>query len=459
MARDEPKKKKRRVKPELPGGFIEFLPGEVLQRRWMLDRMRGVVESFGFLPIETPCIERYSVLSGGDPNFRMQIFRIAGREDAPIALRFDQTVPLARFVAAHAGDLVLPFRRWVAGPAFRAESTQAGRYNEFWQFDFDTVGTTTVMSDAETIAVIYSIMRELIRDGFCIRVNNRKVVNGLPAYAGFDPAKIDGVLRAIDKLDRDGWERVEQELRRPPDNDFDEAALNLTEENVAAIRRFLDIRNGSHEDMLAQAEHLLRDSAVSQQGIAELRQIVTLVRAYGIPDVNWSIDFSVTRGLGYYTGPVFETVVAGAESMGSVCSGGRFDNLVENFSATPCPGTGASVGVDRLFAVMQKLRLLPETTTTAKVLIAVIDPSLLGRYCTIAAALRAAGIPTEIYGQEGKSLTDQITFALKRGIPFMVILGGNEAARDAVAIRNLSTRTQEDVNESDLVSALTGFLA
>lgn len=457
MARDEPKTRKR-VKPELPGGFIEFLPGEALQRRWMLDIMRGVVESFGFLPIETPCIERYSVLSGGDPNFRMQIFRIAGRDDAPIALRFDQTVPLARYVAAHAREIVLPFRRWVAGPVFRAESTQAGRYNEFWQFDFDTVGTSTVMSDAETITVIYSIMRALIRDGFCIRVNNRKLVNGLPAYAGFDPAKIDGVLRAIDKLDRDGWERVELELRRPPDNDFDEAALNLTEENVAAIRRFLDIRNGSHEQMLEQAEALLRDSEVSRQGIAELRQIVALVRAYGIPDANWSIDFSVTRGLGYYTGPVFETVVAGAESMGSVCSGGRFDNLVENFSATPCPGTGASVGVDRLFAVMRQLRLLPKTTATAKVLIAVIDSSLLGRYCTIATALRAAGIPTEIYGQEGKSMTDQIAFALKRGIPFMVILGGDEAARGTIAIRNLSARVQDQVRLEDLVPALTALV-
>ena len=457
MARDEPKK--RRVKPELPGGFIEFLPAEVLQRRWMLGIMQRVVESFGFLPIETPCVERYAVLTGGDPDFRMQIFRIAGREDAPVALRFDMTVPLARFVAAHAGELVLPFRRWVAGPVFRAESTQAGRYNEFWLFDFDTVGTTTVMSDAETIAVIYAIMRALIRDGFCIRVNNRKIVNGLPEYAGFDPAKINDVLRAIDKLDRDGWESVARELERQPDNKFDEAALALSAESVAAIERFVGFRRAGHEEVLAEAEALLAGSAIAQQGIAELRQIVGLVRASRVPDSNWAIDLSVMRGLGYYTGPVFETVVAGAESMGSVCSGGRFDNLVENFSATPYPGTGASVGVDRLFAVMKALRLLPDTTATAKVLIAVIDPSLLTRYCEIASSLRAAGIPTEIYGQEGKSMSDQIAFALKRGIPFMVILGGNEAARGTVAIRNLATRSQEDVNESDLVSALTGSLA
>lgn len=449
-----------KVKPEVAGGFRDYLPKDNIPRQRMITTIRGVYERFGFQPLETPGVEREEVLTGNDSDFGMQIFRIrkSNPADQDLALRFDLTVPLARVVAAYPNDIPMPFKRYHLGNVWRGEKPQKGRFREFAQFDADTVGTSSMMADAEIITMMYTVMRELGFDRFLIRVNNRKILNALPAFADFPPEKINGVMRLIDKMDKQPWSEIAEALQLRPMSEFDREALGLDAEAVARLEQFLSLRGRGREEILTDTASLLSDIPVGAEGIRELRELVEHVRALGVPDTHWQIDLSVARGLGYYTGPVFETIVLGAEKFGSVYSGGRFDGLVGRFSSGSFPATGASIGVDRLYAVMEELDLVPKVATLTQVIVLQFDVGLQLEYERIAAQLRAAGIRTELYLGDQVMLKGQLAYAAKQGIPFVIIMGPDEAGRDIVQLKNMVARTQVAVPRQELVRTLTESL-
>lgn len=439
---------KGRVKPELLGGFRDFLPQEMAARQWMLTTIQQVYESFGFVPLATPALERSSVLGTNDPDFDMQTYRFKARGQ-DVSMRFDLTVPLARVVAANP-DLPKPFKRYQVGPVWRGEKPQAGRYCEFFQFDADTVGTASMLADAEIVILIWSVMKALGVEDILIRVNNRKVLNALPELAGFPPEKIKLVLRALDSLDKVGEQTVRERLAKQPDNQYDESAPALDQTAIDWMLDFVNLRETDTEMLLKILSERMATSAVGMEGVRELTEIKQYVDAYGVPKDRWTIDLSVARGLDYYTGPVFETVFLSKPEFGSVMSGGRFDDLVMRFTGQKVPAVGASVGVDRLFTALQELGRLPTIATSTKALIASFNDALTGKRLELAAFLRNNSINTELYFNADK-LQEQITYALRRGIQYLIILGEREASTNMVAVKNLAERTQVSVRPDQLV--------
>jgi len=443
---------KERIKPELLGGFRDFLPEEMAARQWMLDTIQQVYERFGFVPLATPALERSPVLGTDDPDFAMQVYRFKARGEQDISMRFDLTVPLARVVAANPA-LPKPFKRYQVGPVWRAEKPQAGRYCEFFQFDADIVGTSSMLADAEIIILIWSVMKAMGVEDILIRVNNRKVLNALPELAGFPFEKIKLVLRALDSLDKAGEQTVRERLARQPENEYDESAPALDQKTIDWIMDFINLRETDKEKLLQILSERMANSAVGIEGVKELAEIKQYVDAYGVPTDRWTIDLSVARGLDYYTGPVFETVFLSKPEFGSVMSGGRFDDLVMRFTGQRMPAVGASVGVDRLFIALQELKRLPTIVASTKVLIANFDDDLVAKRLELAAYLRSKGINTELYFNPNR-LQEQITYALKRGIPYLIILGEREAAANMVAIKDLAKRTQATVTPNQLVQTI-----
>src|SRR3989338_2804222 len=342
------------IKPDLLGGFRDMLPGEAIMFQDMVATIRRVYESFGFVPLETPGMERWDVLTGNAKKVEKSIFtaRIArGIEDERVSdetweqnytLRFDLTVPLARIVAAYP-DLPKPFKRYQIGRVWRGEKPQAGRFREFYQFDFDTIGSNSILADVEVIHVMYATMVALGIQNFVIRFNTRKLLNGLAELVNCRE-RASEMLRVIDKLDKIGIEGVLAELQRQPDNEYDESALALSAEQATAVQSFLEIRGDSTQDVIAQLKELFAGkSATGGAGIAEIESIIATLRVLGVPEANWRFDLSVARGLDYYTGPVFETVLTDLPKLGSVFSGGRFDGLTNRFMPdSNIPGVGAS---------------------------------------------------------------------------------------------------------------------
>lgn len=438
---------KRLIKPSQPGGVIDFLPKDMIPRQQMLDCIRTVFELYGFVPLHTPCMEFLEVLTGGEGNISGQIYKVrssADRTDEHVrALRFDLTVPLARVVAAYP-ELPTPWKRYQMGTVFRGEKSQAGRYNEFMQCDVDTVGSPSMLADAEIIAVMYSVMTALGVPDFLIRVNNRKILNGLAEFAGFDPKLAVDVLRIIDKQDKIGLAGVIKLLLNGDTELGIEAQLELKQANQ--IETFLSIEHSGHEELLEKVSALMENSPMAREGIRELLEIVKYVRWLGVPDNAWTIDLSVARGLGYYTGPVFETILTTMPTIGSVFSGGRYDGLVSRFSPLSVPATGASVGLDRLFTALSKMNLITNQTSTAKVIILPFDEDdqVIATCAECANALRTAGIATDLFLGKGKP-KELIIQAVKSGIPIAIIIGNTEIKLQNVMIRDLRSRKQESV--------------
>ncbi len=437
------------IQPRVASGFKDYLPEEMIPRQEMLDKIRSVFERFGFVPLETPCVEMEEILTGGDPNFRMQIFRTSTRSirGEDLALRFDLTVPLARIIAAYPNEIKKPFKRYQTGKVWRGEKPQAGRYREFTQFDADIVGTKSLMADAEIVSLMYETMHKLGFSDFCIRINNRKILNGLAEYAEFKAEKLVPVLKTIDKLDKQGWDSVRDELVSPES----EEGIGLDKKSADLIGDFLELRNGEPEKILADVEKLMPNSPRAQEGVAELKAMVSHLEALGVSRDNYKIDLSVARGLGYYTGPVFETILTKLPGIGSVFSGGRYDDLVARFSPNSFPATGASVGVDRLFAAMGELGLVKKTLTQTRVIVLNFDPECETYIETIASRLRSRFIPTEIYFGNEKNIKGQLAFALRQGIPYVLIAGSNEMRDKVVTVKTLESREQERVQLEDVV--------
>lgn len=442
-------------KPEILGGFRDFLPSEATNRQDFLDKIRRVYERFGFEPLETPALERSAVLGTDDRDFDMEVYRfMAG--DIDVSLRFDLTVPLSRVVAANP-QLPKPFKRYQLGNVWRREKPQAGRFREFAQFDADIVGTASITADAEIVILIYNVMSALgVGNEILIRFNTRKIHNALPEIAGFPIERIKPVLRTIDKLEKIGIEKVKEELRRQPDNQFDDSAPALNEESIAVIEQFLAI-SGNSQDILDQLQQFVGHSSIGQEGILELKKICEIVTAYGIDSRFWTIDLSVARGLDYYTGPVFETTLLPLPNFGSVMSGGRFDGLIKRFTGQEVPAVGASVGVDRLFAALEKLNRLPQATTKTQVLIVSFDDDYLEQRIQLTARLRNNQINTHL-SYDNSSIKDQIIYALKRGIPFILFAGLEELRNNSVTCKNLLTKSQTSFNLETEFDKLCNFL-
>ncbi|WP_165232206.1 histidine--tRNA ligase [Aquisphaera insulae] len=429
------------IDPRVAGGLRDLPPSVMIPREWMLDTFRRTFGGFGFMPIETPHIERMEVLTGkgaGSDEVLRQIFEVTNRGGTPgeLALRFDLTVPLARFVAKHVDELGLPFKRYAIGSVFRGERPAKGRFREFVQCDFDTIGTESVLSDAETAQVIHDALAAAGVPGFTITLNNRKILDGM--LESLDLAGRSGpVLRSLDKLAKVGRDAVLAELQKPAGD----GTPGLTQEQAARVLEFAERGRGG-VDVLREAENSLGTKPLAGQGIANLRTVLDLLSAAGVPEDRVAIDLGLARGLDYYTGIVFETTIKGWERFGSVASGGRYDNLASLFTSRRLPGVGASIGLDRLLALMDEAGWLKGMTKSTPVLIANFpgtDPVIPFR---MAAQLRASGIGAEIY-PEAIQVGKQMGYGSAHGHKVAVIVGPDEAAREVFNLRNLATR-QED---------------
>ncbi len=400
------------IKPELAGGFRDYLPADMIPRNRMLEKIKAVFERFGFLPMDTPALERSEVLGKEDSDFLIYRAGLEGVQD--MALRYDLTVPLARFYAANADKLPHPFKRYQFGRVWRGEKQQTGkgRYREFTQLDIDTVGSADSMADAEVVTVMYETLSTLgLEGGFTIHINNRKLLDGLTAES----------LRSIDKLDKIGREAVEKELSA---------------------------------DQLELARILLNGNSTNP----ELDALVANAHHLGVPREALMINNSVVRGLGYYTDNIFEARLNQLPELGSVFSGGRYDNLVSKFAPMQIPAVGASVGVDRLFAALDQLGLLQRELTTAKVLVLNFDIDSRQAVQETATLLRKENIAAEVYLGQENTLKGQLAYAVKQEYPVVLIIGSDERAKGEVQIKDMVNRTAKQVAQSEIIPAVRQLL-
>ena len=367
-----------------------------------------------------------------------------GKRD--VAMRFDLTVPLARFVAQHHNELGMPFKRYHIGNVWRGERPQAGRFREFAQCDFDTIGTNSIASDIETVLVINDLIRAIGFDQFKIRLNNRKVLNGILEKANLAEHSV-AVLRALDKLPKIGAEKVRQEM------------LETTGAPTSSIDQILMLSqiSGTNREILQQPGPLCEGNGLAQQGREQLSDVIDATQALGLTETNLEIDVSIARGLDYYTGTIVETFLTDLPSFGSICSGGRYDNLAQLYTKQPLPGIGASLGLDRLLAAMQQLDLIPKTKTTAEVMIVQFDKSKLNEYLKLAADLRSAGIAVELY-PEPKKLNQQFKYADRRGARAVIVAGTDEFAAGVIQVKWLADGTQTELPLTDGSAEIADWL-
>ncbi|MFN0157068.1 MAG: histidine--tRNA ligase [Bacteroidota bacterium] len=426
------------VEPRLLRGFRDYLPAQMNARLKMIATIRRVYESYGFQPLDTPAQEyRVTLMGYGEENTK-QIFSFQNPEEEDVALRFDLTVPLARVVAQYP-DLPMPFRRYQVAPVWRADKPDPGRFREFVQFDLDSVGTSSTAADVEIICGMYDTLRALGIERFRVRFSDRKVLNSLLDFAGIPHAASHKVFRVLDKLDKIGLEGIVAELTvgRVDASGDKIPGLGLTAQNVARIKEFLALPAGNRKEVLASLNSLFSKVESAKEAIAGLTFICDSLEALGIPEQNVLLDLSIARGLDYYTGPVFEAGLDDAPEFGSVFGGGRYDGLVERFLGRKIPAVGASIGVDRLLAAMQKLGLVDLAPSTAQVIVTVMEPSRIADYQILTRELRQAGINTEMYLGDEKSFGKQLQYANRQQIPIAVIVGSDEFAKGEVTIKNL----------------------
>ena len=424
----------QRIVPRTLKGFRDYLPDVMIPRERLIDTARRVYRSYGFSPIDTPALEYLEILSGkGGEETDKQLYKFQDHGERWVGLRFDLTVPLARFAAQHINELGTPFKRYHIATVWRGENTQRGRYREFMQCDFDTLGTKSIAADIETALVVHDLMRAIGFDAFTIHVNNRMVLNGLLERLELADRSAP-ILRALDKLGKIGPEKVAAEMIETA------AASPEQAEQVLQLARI----EGSNAEILRQLEPLVAGSERGMEGAAKLEQLLNGAAAGGLPGERIKLDLSIARGLDYYTGTIFETTLDALPGIGSVCSGGRYDNLAELYTNQALPGIGASLGLDRLLAAMEELKLVEKVSTPAPVFLAFFDEARLHDYLRLAAAIRAAGIGVELF-PDAKKLGQQLKYADRRGFRVAVIAGGDEFAAGRCQIKNLAAGSQEDV--------------
>ena len=435
------------IQPRTLKGFRDYLPETMVSRQWLLDTARAVFRSFGFAAIDTPSLEYTEILlgKGGDETDK-QLYRFTDHGGRDVALRFDLTIPFARFAAQHMGQLGTPFKRYHMGTVWRGENTQRGRYREFLQCDFDLIGTTSLMADVEIALVIHELFSKFGFERFTIHLNDRRVLNGVLERLELTDVA-EHVLRALDKLGKIGPEKVAEEMTRTAGASAEQAQVVL---ELARLE-------GTNEQVLASLQPLAGDTQTGRAGLEALGQILAHMRAAGVPQDRVRLDVSIARGLDYYTGPVFETTLDELEGIGSCCSGGRYDDLATLYTKQHLPGTGASLGLDRLLAAMQELGRAPGRGASAPVFVPYFDADRGGDYLALAAELRAAGLDVEVY-PEPKKLGVQLKYADRRGHRLAVIVGEQEWEAGTCQLKDLSTKVSREVPRSELAAACKEIL-
>ncbi|MEO5623267.1 MAG: histidine--tRNA ligase [Dokdonella sp.] len=439
-------------------GVLELLPLDQVAFQAMLDAIRRNFERFGFLPIETPVMEFSSVLltkEGGETERQVYFVQSTGAlqaaaaGDVPeLALRFDLTVPLARYVAEHERDLVFPFRRFQIQRVYRGERAQRGRFREFYQCDIDVIGkdSLSVRYDAELPAVIYNVFRDLDIGAFTIQINNRKLMRGWLEGLGIADAEQQGaLLREVDKLDKRGADAVRETLTGD--------AFGLSVDVAEKLLEFVQVRSTSLADALAKLDALGAGSEALEQGRAELKEVLGLLKAFGVPESHFALNLSIARGLDYYTATVYETTLNDYPQIGSICSGGRYENLASHYTKSRLPGVGISIGATRLYWQLREAGLLKGGRSTVQALVAQMDEHELPRYLELTTQLRAAGINTEVVVEPGK-LAKQFKYADRAGIRFVLVLGPDEIAKGTITVKDLRKQDQFEVQRDELADAL-----
>ena len=439
-----------RIKPRTLSGFMELLPQKQARMERMMDILRKTYSLYGFAPLDTPAIEDAQILlAKGGGETEKQIYRFT-KGDSDLALRFDLTVPLAKYVALHYNDLAFPFRRYQISKVYRGERAQRGRFREFYQADIDIIGDgkLDILNEAEIPAIIYRVFRGFGLERFQIRVNNRKILNGFYAMMGLSEKSGD-IMRSVDKLDKIGAEKVGVILRED---------CGLTEAEAAEILKFISIR-GSNSEVLAALEGYLGRNEIFDLGFGELTAVTKNLAAFGVPEANFAVDLTIARGLDYYTGTVYETTLLDHPEIGSVCSGGRYDDLAGYYTDKQLPGVGISIGLTRLFYVLDEQGLLnpelPSAPADALVLPMTGDaaPAI-----ALAEKLREAGVRVQLYGEQRK-FKQKMSYADKLGVPYAVLLGEDEIAQGMCSVKDMRTGQQQTMTPEAAAAHILDGLA
>ncbi len=420
------------IKPRTLSGFMELLPAKQIKMERMMEVLRKTYGSYGFAPLDTPIIEDAQILlAKGGGETEKQIYRFS-KGDSDLALRFDLTVPLAKYVALHYNELAFPFRRFQIGKVYRGERAQRGRFREFYQADIDIIGDgkLDIMNDAEIPAIIYKVFRGFGLERFQIRVNNRKILSGF--YAMMDLSEKSGdIMRTVDKLDKIGAEKVRAIL----------VEEGLSEAAADEILKFIAI-SGTNAEVLTALEGYAGRNEVFDKGLEELRAVTANLAAFGVPEANFAVDLTIARGLDYYTGTVYETTLLDHPEIGSVCSGGRYDNLAGYYIDKPLPGVGISIGLTRLFYVLDEQGLLNPQLPSAPADVLVLPMTAdVGSAVALAEELRSAGLRVQLYS-ESKKFKQKLSYADKLGVPYALLLGEDEIAQGKAALKNMRTGEQ-----------------
>ena len=432
-----------KVEPRTLPGFMELLPNEQIVFNDIKEKIQKSYERFGFLPLDTPIIEDAEVLlakAGGETE--KQIYRFNKGEN-DLSLRFDLTVPLAKYVSEYYGELSFPFKRYQIGKVYRGEKAQAGRYREFYQCDVDVIGDgeLSIIHDAEIPSIIYTTFKELGFEKFTIHINNRKILNGIFDEIGSTDKSTD-ILRIIDKIEKIGAQKVQEEL----------IELGIAQKEIETIMNFIKI-SGTNKEKIETLKQLGIKSEIFNTGLNELEQVTNLIKVCGVPEKNFEIDLTIARGLDYYTGTVYETFLDEYKKLGSVCSGGRYENLAEYYTDKKLPGVGISIGLTRFFYQARKEGLIKsEKTSISKVLVLPMTDNL-EKCMEIASKLREAKINTEIYLQD-KKIKAKFKYADKLNIPFAIVIGDDEIANDKVTLKNMTTGEQETLPIEEIIKKL-----
>lgn len=437
------------MQPRPPKGMRDFLPDDLIRRQYVFNTVIEVFETFGFEPLQTPALELRQTLHGNlGEEAEKQIFYAQhpqGKEE--LALRYDLTVPLARVVAQYEGQLSFPFKRYHIAPVWRSERPQRGRYREFYQCDADIVGVAEMTADAEIISLVVTALRRLGFRDFEVQINNRKILTGIAEYVGVPAEQRGGLYRSIDKLDKIGPDGVRREL----------AENGLAPEPIARLMALLDLRGAGLEG-LTHLRDALRDIPTVQEGVRELFELAEHLEAFGVPASNYAFDLAMVRGLGYYTGPVFETIIT-EPNLGSVTGGGRYDSLIGMFRKESLPTTGSSLGIERIIDLMDELNLYPPGLgrTVVQVLVTVFDEHTRPASERLASQLREQGVRTEVV-LEDRKIGRQAAYADRKGIPIAAFLGPDEIAAGEVTLKRLADGETRRVPQSEAAATIRSLL-
>lgn len=424
-----------KTEPRTLPGFMELLPNEQILFDQMKQKIENSYKTFGFLPIDTPIIESSEVLlakAGGETE--KQIYRFT-KGDTDLSLRFDLTVPLAKYVAKNYGNLSFPFRRYQIGKVYRGERAQKGRYREFYQCDIDIIGDgeLDIINDAELPAVIYSTIKKLGFENFTIKINNRKILNGLYESIGQKENSV-AIMRIIDKLDKIGEEAVKEELLK----------IDIPTNTINTIIEFIKIE-GTIDEKIEKLKNLKIENEIFLKGVEELEEVVKNIRLFGVPENNFTVDLTIARGLDYYTGTVYETFLNEYRELGSICSGGRYENLAENYTDKKLPGVGISIGLTRLFFKLNELNLIKADKKSISNIIIIPMTENKTMPLKLAMELRNLGINTEIYLSD-KKLKAKMKYADKLEIPYVTVIGDDEIERKKIKLKNMKTGEETEID-------------